>query len=401
MCPWARPLVYCSSVRNRWWTGVPLDVAAAVAVTAVMVVASLESGDQPARPMDGWSVAAIALIGAWTGVARHAPRTALVGATVTLHAVLSVGVAAFSPALALGVPLFMVALAGHLWWGAAVLAVVAVFGTSYRLFGEGAEPVGQVVLTTLFDVSLMAVLPLLGEAFRSRRVVREEAALRLRLAEQEHQQRITAERMRTARDLHDVLSHTLALVGIQADVAAESVDRAPERAKQALANVRDATREAMSDLRSTIAVLREEASAAGPGAPAPGIAQVPDLVESVRAAGLAATLTVRGEPAPLRPAVELAAYRVVQESLTNTLRHAGARSVTVLLEQEPDGIRVVVRDDGHGGRYAMLDRSHRAGSGLRGMADRVEALGGTLVSGPADSGGFAVEAYLPAGGGDR
>src|SRR5690606_14290891 len=122
--------------------------------------------------------------------------------------------------------LFVAAWTGHLWWGAAVLGLVAVSGTSYRLFGEATEPLSQILLTTLFDVSLMAVLLLLGQAFRSRRALREEAALRLRLAEQEHQQRLTAERMRTARDLHDVLSHTLALVGIQADVAAESVDTA-------------------------------------------------------------------------------------------------------------------------------------------------------------------------------
>lgn len=383
---------------NRWWTGAPLDVAVAVAVTAVMVVASLESGDQPSRPMDGWSVAAIGLVGAWTAVARRLPRTAVVGAAVTLYAVLAVGVSAFSPALALGVPLFAVAWAGHLWWGVAVLGFVAASGTSYRLFGEGAEPVSQIVLTTLFDVSLMAVLLLLGEAFRSRRVLREEAALRLRLAEQEHQQRVTAERMRTARDLHDVLSHTLALVGIQAAVAAESMDAKPDRARQALEHVRLATRDAVSDLRSTIAVLREETGRDSRRGPTPGLAQLPELVESVRAAGLAATLTRRGEPASLRPAVELAAYRVVQESLTNTLRHAGARSVTVLVEQDPDGVRVVVRDDGRGPATASTT-ARPAGSGLPGMVDRVGALGGSLTSGPAEGGGYEVAAYLPTGSG--
>jgi signal transduction histidine kinase len=374
-----------------------LDVAVAGAATFTMVVASLESGDQPSRPMDGWSVAAIALVGAWSAVARHAPRTTVVGAAVTLYAVLGFGVSAFSPALALGVPLFAVAWAGHLWWGVAVLGFVAVTGTSYRLSGEGAEPVGQVAVTTLFDVSLMAVLLLLGEAFRSRRVLREEAALRLRLTEQEHQRRLTAERMRTARDLHDVLSHTLALVGIQASVAAESIAAAPDRARQALENVRLATRDAMSDLRSTIAVLREETGHDGGHAPTPGLAQLPELVESVRAAGLAATLTRQGEPAPLRPAVELAAYRVVQESLTNTLRHAGARSVTVLVAHDPDGVRVAVHDNGRG-RTVPPAAGRPPGSGLRGMADRVRALGGSLTSGPAEGGGFRVEAYLPAGG---
>src|SRR5690606_24421658 len=120
-----------------------------------MVLASAGSGDQPARPMDAWAVAAIAAVGVWTAVARHAPRTAVVGAAVTLYAAFAIGVAAFSPALALGVPLFVAAWTGHLWWGAAVLGLVAVSGTSYRLFGEATEPLSQILLTTLFDVSLM------------------------------------------------------------------------------------------------------------------------------------------------------------------------------------------------------------------------------------------------------
>jgi signal transduction histidine kinase len=396
-------------VPRRWWTGVPRDLATTAAVTAILVVAVVESGDQPGRPLDGWSVAALALVGAWSGLARHAPRTALVGAAVTMYATLAMGVPAFSPALGLGVPLLCAALAGHLWWGVAVLAGVALSGTGYR-FLEGSEPVTQIVVTTLLDFSLMAVLLLLGEAIHSRRAVREEAALRLRLADQEHRQRLTSERVRTARDLHDVLSHTLALVGIQANVAAEKVDTEPERAKRALENVRVATREAVSDLRSTIAVLREETPDRDPHAPAPGLAQLPELVESVRAAGLAATFTRRGGPVPLRPAVELAAYRVVQESLTNSLRHSGARSVAVLVEQSRGGVRVEVSDDGHGGRTGPLgdgqgDRTgplgdgHPTGSGLRGMADRVGALGGTVTAGPAGGGGFAVRAHIPATGG--
>ncbi|HEY8451439.1 MAG: sensor histidine kinase [Micromonosporaceae bacterium] len=390
-------------MRNAWWrgwgrwTGVLLDVTLATGMTLVMVSASLQSGDQPARPMDAWSVAAIALVGAWTGLARHAPRTSVVGAAVSLYLALSIGVAAFSPALALGVPLFVAAWTGHLWWAVTVTGLVAVSGTTYRLLSGDGEPVAQIGLTTLFDVSLMAAVLLLGEALRSRRALREEATLRLRLAEQEHRRRLTAERMRTARDLHDVLSHTLALVGIQANVAAENLDTAPERARQALENVRRATRDAMSDLRSTIAVLREETGPDGDPAPAPGLAQLPELVESVRNAGLAATLTHTGEPTRLRPAVELAAYRVVQESLTNTLRHADAASVTVVVAHEPGGVRVSVRDDGRGhARRPAVDGG--AGSGLRGMAERVRALGGTLTSGPAPTGGFQVEAWLPAGG---
>jgi signal transduction histidine kinase len=383
------------------WRDLAADTAVAAVVTAIMIIAATESGDVPARPVDAWVVLAIAMIGAWSAIARRAPRTGLVGAGVTFFTALIFGIPAFSPALALGVPVFMVARAGHLWWGVAAPSVVVVTGTPYRLAGPGAEPVGQVALSTLFDLSLLAVLLLLGETLRSRRALREEADLRLRLAAQEHENRITDERIRTARDLHDVLSHTLALVGIQANVAAESMDLAPERARRAVEQVRLASREAVSDLRSTIAVLRDDAAAGGGTAPAPGLAQLPALVEAVRAAGLTATLTLRGDPVPLRTAVELAVYRVVQESLTNTLRHSGAGSVEVLIERDPEQVRVEVRDDGRAGPVTRRAGDLRsAGSGLRGMVERVSALGGTLSFGDAGDGarGFTVRAQLPAGG---
>lgn len=396
-----------SIVPRYWWRGLPADVAVAVVATVIMVIASAESGDAPARPLDVWSVTGIALVGAWIVVARRAPRTALVGAAVTFFAALSAGIPAFSPALALGVPVFVAAWSGHLRWGVAAMAAIVIPGTLYRLFGAGAEPAGQVVLSTVFDLSLLAVLLLLGETLRSRRALRDEAALRLRLAEQEHQQRITAERIRTARDLHDILSHTLALVGIQANVAAESIDTEPDRTRQAVEQVRLATRDAMSDLRSTITVLREDAAPDGTPDPAPGLAQLPELLDSIRAAGLHASLTVRGDPQPpLRPAVELAVYRVVQESLTNSLRHSGARSVQVAVDHEPDQVRVEVSDDGAG--YPEpgpgADGRPATGSGLRGMAERVSALGGTLSFGDSGDGpgaGFTVRARLPAEGARR
>src|SRR5690606_29985646 len=138
-----------------------------------MVLASAGSGDQPARPMDAWAVAAIAAVGIWTAVARHAPRTAVVGAAVTLYAAFAIGVAAFSPALALGVPLFVAAWTGHLWWGAAVTGLVAVSGVTYRLLSGDGEPVAQIALTTLFDDSRSAVVGLPGEGLRRRRAPRD------------------------------------------------------------------------------------------------------------------------------------------------------------------------------------------------------------------------------------
>ncbi|MGH3735346.1 MAG: sensor histidine kinase [Micromonosporaceae bacterium] len=182
-------------------------------------------------------------------------------------------------------------------------------------------------------------------------------------------------------------------------MAAESIDRQPERAREAIESVRTASQDALADLRSTIAVLRAPTPENGIPQPAPGLDQLPDLVDAVRATDVAASLQVRGDTTALRPTVELAVYRVVQESLTNALRHSGAGSVEVVVESGRDEVRVTIRDDGT--RVArVLQPDQTTGSGLRGMTERVAALGGKLHYGPAGDGkpGWAVRARMPAGG---
>lgn len=363
-----------------------------------MVIAALESGDQPARPVDAPVVAILMVIGAWTAMSRRAPRIALIGASVSFFAALSVGVPGFSPVLAIGVPVLIAAWSGHLWWALAVVSLVGFTSVPYRLSGPGAEPLGQVALSTLFDVCLLAVLLLLGEALRSRRAVRQEAALRLLLADQEHQRELTAERLRAARDLHDVLAHTVAVVGIQASVAAETIDSDPETAKQAVDRVRAASQEASVDLRSTIAVLREDSLWSPPEARLGGH-QLAELVDAVRASGLQVSFSVHGDLSTIRPSVELVIYRIVQESLTNVLRHSTAERVEVGLDLQADVVNVMIRDHGVP-RESTPVRPDRHGTGLQGMAERIGAAGGRLEYGPAGDGapGFRVEAWLPTGG---
>lgn len=382
-------------VCSRWWHGSVADLAAALLLTTVMLAATMASTDHPARQVDAVVIVAVIAVGGWIAVARRMPRTALIGACVTFFAALAIGVPAFSPALALGFPLFVAALAGHLWWGVAVVSWIAVSGVTYRLLGEGAEPLPQVAVGSLFDVALVTVIVLLGETLRSRRQLSEEALLRLRITEREHQQRITAERLRTSRDLHDVLAHTVTVVGIQASVAAESIDDRPDRARAAIESVRVASKDALSDLRSTIAVLRADGSANGGPRAVPGLDQLPDLLDAARAAGLAASLHIEGDPAVLRPSVAIAVYRVVQESLTNALRHSAARTVTVAVDCAGDAVRVTVRDDGTSAAESKARAV--AGSGLRGMTERVTALGGTVRYGPAHNGkaGWVVRVHLP------
>jgi len=379
------------------WRGLAADLAVASVATAIMILASLQSADQPARPLEpAWGLVAIGVVGAWTALARRFPRVALVGACATFYTTLAAGVPAFSPALALGVPVLVAAWSGHLWWAVAVLGVIGLT-SPYRLTGSGAEPAGQVAVSTLFDLALVAVLLLLGETLRSRRALREEASLRLQLAEQDHERRLTEARLRAARDLHDVLAHTVAVVGIHASVAAETIDTRPRDAKQAMERVRSATREATADLRSTIQVLREDCSGGGRD-PAPGVQQVRDLVAAVGQAGVEASLSIRGEAGALRPAVDMTVYRIVQESLTNVLRHSDAGSVRIDIECTTEAVDVRIRDDGRGGRKLLGEAL--GGSGLQGMAERVEAIGGRLQHGHKRDGasGYLVHARLPIGG---
>lgn len=380
-----------------FWRGIPLDLATAAVVTVVMIIAALESTDQPARQIDATVVEILLVIGAWTAIARRAPRTAVIGASVSFYAALSVGVPSFTPALAIGVPVLIAAWRGHLWWALSVIALVVFIGVPHRLSGPGSEPLSQVALGVLLDISLLTVMLLLGEALRSRRAVREESALRLRLAHQQHQYQLAEERLRAARDLQDVLTHTVAVVGLQASVAAKTIDSNPEIAKQAVARLREAHQGAIADLRSTIAVLRER----DPGAPAESGfdgPQLEELIDAFRASGLEISFTVHGDLSTLLPSMELVLYRILQESLTNVLRHSTAERVEVALDLQADAVEVVIRDRG-GLRGSTAVRRERHGAGLPALAERVAAAGGRLDYGEAEDGdpGYRVEARLPTG----
>ena len=215
----------------------------------------------------------------------------------------------------------------------------------------------------------------LGVAVRAYRRVRARAAAA------ERRGYVYEERLRIAREVHDVVGHSLAVINLQAGVALHVAERRPERAVQALRAVREASGRALEDLRATLAVL--------PSMGEPGLSRVTDLVDAI---DLPVTLVVDGEPVALPPAVELAGYRIVQESLTNVVRHAGAVRASVRLRYTSTAVTVTVTDDG---RRATVDGP---GRGLTGMRERVVALGGTLRAGPLPGGGFEVCAVLPIGG---
>jgi signal transduction histidine kinase len=224
-------------------------------------------------------------------------------------------------------------------------------------------------------------------------------ASRRAYARREHEElarrAVDAERLRIARELHDVVAHTMATINVQAGVAAHVIDQQPDQAREALGAIKAASGEAMRELRGILNVLRQ-ADERDPTAPAPRLEQLDGLIEGTSRAGLPTRLVVEGERRPLPPTVDLAAYRIVQESLTNALRYAGEAEATVTLSFLGEELVLEVVDSGRGMREGA-PVAQGSGHGIPGMRERAEATGGTLEAGPHPGGGFRVRARLPLG----
>jgi signal transduction histidine kinase len=267
---------------------------------------------------------------------------------------------------------------------AGTLAVLMAATAANNPFGRYSD--GAFVLIP----GMVAAVAFAGIAVANRRAY--AASVRDR-AEQDARRRIDEERLRIARELHDVVAHTMATINVQAGVAAHVLPTQPEAAADALQAIKTASKEGLRELRAILNVLRQ-ADDADPVQPAPGTAQLDALIEGARRSGLQTTLTVSGEPYPLPAAVDLAAYRIVQESLTNVIRHAGPASAAVSLAYHDDELRVDVSDTGHGPHASSTGTP---GHGLAGMRERAAAVGGSVQAGPRPGGGFLVAARLPIG----
>ena len=266
-----------------------------------------------------------------------------------------------------------------------------------------ASATGITLLDRIFVGSVMfggtaLIAWVLGDSMRYRRAyyaALEERAARLE-AERDAQAKISAaaERARIARELHDVIAHNVSVMVVQADGASYALRSEPERASQALAAISSTGRQALAEMRRLLGVLRSGDSGAGL-APQPGLEQLRELLDQARAAGLSVALNLEGTPHPLTEGAELAAYRVVQESLTNTRKHGGVlAAATVTLRYQRDGLVVQVTDDGRGDVAAADGPGH----GLTGMRERIEMYGGTIKAGPLPAGGYRVIARIPAAG---
>ena len=256
------------------------------------------------------------------------------------------------------------------------------------------NPFGYISAGGYYLIPLMGVAVVFGGiAVVNRRAY--AASIRDR-AEQDARRRLDEERLRIARELHDVVAHTMATINVQAGVAVHVLPTRPEAAAEALQTIKTASKEGLRELRAILNVLRQ-ADDADPTQPAPGTAQLDALIEGARRAGLDTTFTVTGEPVPLPAAVDLAAYRIVQESLTNAIRHAGPAAAAISLTYLHDELRIEVTDTGRGPVVgaAAGAAGGEAGHGLAGMRERAAAVGGIVETGPGPRGGFRVAARLP------
>jgi signal transduction histidine kinase len=283
-------------------------------------------------------------------------------------------------------------------WLAAILTAVAVAAAELVLYGDtmfDGEPLYAAV--TVFAAMWW------GEAVRARRAyvaeLRDRAEQAERTREEEARRRVDEERLRIARELHDVVSHTIGVISVQAGVAAHLLERRPDKAAESLAAIRQASDEALGELHAMLGVLRERDGDGGgtPLAPAPGLGELDALVAQAAGAGVEVQVSLEGSPRPLPAAVDLACYRVVQESLTNVVRHAGASRAEITVRHDDGRVVVEVTDDGRGAAVGN-GNGGGPGMGIAGMRERARSLGGTLEAGPRPGGGFRVQAVLPVGG---
>jgi signal transduction histidine kinase len=358
------------------------DVAVPVAVVAVDVVWVVTAEAPSGRPMwpVGWLL--VALSGAALVVRRDRPLLAL---AVTAGCAVAYYPGGY-PDSPMGLAL-IVALTGAARRCRRPVAVVAVAVILAAFLAVGAVGGGRGLpeLLALGVILLSAVAA--GEVTRNRQerlaAAERRATEAERSREEEAHRRATEERLRIARDLHDVAAHQISLINVQAAAALHRRD--PDAAFAALEAIHGASKEALREMRTVLGVLRQV------DPPAASLSGVADLVARARIAGLRVHLT-GDPPGDLPPAVDLAGYRIVQESLTNALRHARATEITVSLRRTGTAVEVEVTDDG----TEPVDAGRiRSGNGIRGMRERAAAVGGRLTAAPGTDGGFRVHARLP------
>ncbi|MFI8235092.1 sensor histidine kinase [Streptomyces sp. NPDC085900] len=317
---------------------------------------------------------------------------------------LALNVATMVADFAMLVIVYTVAVMGARWASRIGLAVglSAATAAEIRWPVEHSSTLGHVAVV-VFQTVPFALAWVLGDSIRTRRAYFAQLEERNARLEKEREAQakvaVAAERARIARELHDVVAHNVSVMVVQADGAAYVLDTAPDQAKKALETISTTGRQALAEMRRLLGVLRTgEHKEVGEYVPQPDVEQIDELIEQCRTSGLPVDFKVEGTPRPLPSGVELTAYRIVQEALTNTRKHGGPNAgASVRLVYFDDGLGLLVEDDGKGAPHELYEEggADGQGHGLIGMRERVGMVGGTLDAGPRPGGGFRISALLP------
>jgi signal transduction histidine kinase len=419
-----------------------------VGMTAVVLIAVelsvVTGGGKGATPLNAKAYLLGAVLVLPVLVRNRYPRFPLLACSVLLLLYYTFDRRDISPAPLLSVPLYDAAVAGFLL---AAIVIPSVYIAIGLFVVEISNHWGLVRLINNFLPStvVLALAIMLGDAVRTRRALAAETAQRLRAAHEEREaeagRRVAEERLRIARDLHDTVAHSMATITVQAGSALHVLGDGDEKLRRALTAIRETSKHALQEMRATLGELRQGTRSGGTQVVPGGLDRLPALRDAVTAAGAPVTIAVEGEQRPLPPAVDEVAYRILQESLTNVLRHAGPEArATVRLSFEPAALGITVTDDG--GNGALPAQQGQAGEpplpsqrgqgpaaearaggsggsplrastglgpagprgvappgqqghGLTGMAERAAAVGGEVTAGPRGEGGFEVSAKLP------
>jgi signal transduction histidine kinase len=385
------------AVRPGMRSAVVVDAAfgacVAVGLLVVAVAAVGPSAATATRPLDAGAVALAATGAVAVALRRRYPIAAL----IVLNAVPFAWFLGPYPGLlvALAPLIGCYTLAGQRGWrwglaGAVFTAVLQI--VAIRVVLADTATVGVVPTMALSAATAGSAGAAVGY-YRALLAATRAQLVRETRTREERARRIAAEeRLRIARELHDVLGHTMATISVQAGVGLHVVDRRPEQAREALAVIKKICDDGLTDVKTILGILRADTPAdEQPLAPRGGLDRVTELVDAARAAGLRVEVSVDGEPRPLPAPVDLAAYRIVQEALTNVLRHAGARTVRLGLTHGPSRLLIRIHDDGP----AAGGDTGQCGHGIDGMRERALALSGRLTAAPHPDGGFEVRAELP------
>ena len=394
----SRPLPQQLSARFTHRSGRLVDIALALFVTVIQVLGGMVS--LPVEP-DSTPISAIAyallVVSGVAVVARRRYPTAVFAITGAARLIYF----AFDfpdrmSYLGLFLALYTLAAYGDGQRSLRIAAAgISVLSVGWLIAGADVEPLSAIGWV-FFRIGAAIISTMLGEAARSRRVgaaaAQERAELAERSRDEEARARVDAERLRIAREVHDTVAHAIAVINVQAGVSVHVLDKRPEQARDALRTIEQTSSRVLHEMRTILGVLRN----GDDREPHPGLDGIPELTEKARAAGLDIEMAAAAEVPAVPSAVGTAAYRIMQESITNVIRHAGPTRVRVAVETEDDSLRIRVIDDGRRTPETTPGRNgDTGGRGIIGMRERCQLLGGELHARPRTDGGFEVTARLP------